>query len=200
MTSRIRLAAALAVLAAAAATGDDEYQKIVYVRVGDPAPDFQVKDDQGEPWRLSDHCKKKYVVLYFYLGDFFKNDVTQACAYRDELRKIEAEGAEVVGISGDAVENHQLFKEAYKLPYTLLSDDKGEVGGKLYGVAMSGGGDQTIKDAKGKDVLLVRGATAARWTWVIDKQGRVVYKNTTPKPEDDAKRVLKFLHELNAKP
>jgi peroxiredoxin Q/BCP len=169
-----------------------------YVRAGDAAPAFDCKDDQGGVWKSKEHYGKKYVVLYFYLGDFMKRDTAQACAYRDHLKKIAAEGAEVVGVSGDAAENHQVFKDKYRLTRTLLADEKGEVG-KAFGVAMSGGGDMTIKTPKGKEVLLVRGATAARWTWIVGKDGTVIYKNISANPDDDAKQVLQFLQDLNAR-
>jgi len=55
---------------------------------------------------------------------------------------------------------------------------------------MSGGGDMTIKTPKGKEAFLVRGATAARWTWIVGKDGRVIHKNVSAKPDDDAKLVL----------
>jgi thioredoxin-dependent peroxiredoxin len=185
-------------ICAGTATADDEYQKIIYVRVGDPAPAFELKDDQGAVWNLARHCAKKPVVIYFYSGDFMKSCTTQARIYSADLGKIEAQGAEVVGVSGDAVVNHQLFKEKYHLKQTLLSDNKGAVG-TAFGLAMSGGGQWPVKDDKGHETQLTRGATESRWTWIIGTDGRVIYKDVNANPEGDSKKVLKFLTEWNAK-
>jgi peroxiredoxin Q/BCP len=185
-------------VSAGTATADDEYQKIIYVRVGDPAPAFELKDDRGAVWNLARHCAKKPVVLYFYSGDFTKPCTRQACAYRDDLAQITAQGAEVVGVSGDEVTSHQLFKEKNQLKQTLLADDHGVVG-KAFGLAWSGGGTSAIKDDEGKEVTLRRGITESRWTWIIGTNGRVLYKNTNVNPDEDSKQVLKFLTEWNAK-
>ncbi len=40
------------------------------VKVGDAAPSFEATDDQGKPWKSSDHVGKKVIVVYFYPGDF----------------------------------------------------------------------------------------------------------------------------------
>ncbi len=175
---------------------DDEYQKIIYVRVGDDAPPIELKDDQAKLWKLSEHCPKKYIVIYFYMGDFMPACTRQACAYRDALGAIQGQGAEVVGISGDAAASHQLFREKYQLRQTLLSDDKGDVG-QAFGLAWSGGGDWSIKDGKGKEIKLTRGITESRWTWIIGKDGEIIYKNMNVDPDKDARQVLKFLIERN---
>jgi peroxiredoxin Q/BCP len=185
-------------ICAGTATADDEYQKIIYVRVGDVAPAFELKDDQGSVWSSARHCAKNPVVLYFYPGDFMKPCTRQACAYRDDLAKIMAQGAEVVGVSGDEAANHRLFKEKYRLKQTLLADDAGEAG-KAFGLAWSGGGTSRIKDDEDKEVKLKRGITESRWTWIIGVNGRVLYKNTNASPDEDSKQVLKFLTEWNAK-
>ena len=76
----------------------------------------------------------------------------EAIAYRDDYAAIVAQGAEVVGISGDEPANHQLFKEKYQLKQTLLADDKGDVG-KAFGLAWSGGGEWAITGRHGQGDL-----------------------------------------------
>ena len=177
---------------------DDEYQKIYYVRVGDKAPDFEALDDKGQKWKLSQHVGKKIIVVYFYMGDFFPNDIKQAAAYRDEMKKLRTEGAEVVGISGDSVANHRLFKETYNLNYTLLADPPGKIG-EVYGVAMSGGGEFKIKDTEGNPITITRGSTPARWTFVIGRDGKVIYKNDNiTKPAQDPRDVLAAIIKYKA--
>jgi peroxiredoxin Q/BCP len=178
---------------------DDEFQKFIYFKVGDPAPGMELKDDEGNVWKSSHHYGKKYVVLYFYPADFGKADAVQACAYRDLYGQLTAQGAEVIGVSGDCAKAHQLFRDKYRLKQTLLVDDQGEAG-KAFGLYWSGGGDWTYKGDDGKEVQMTRGITESRWTWVLGRDGVVLYKNTSPKPEDDARDVLKFLTDLNARP
>ncbi len=193
------LPAVLASLALTAATrGDDDvYHKIIYVRVGDEAPAIQLKDDRGAVWDSAQHCgKRKYVVIYFYMGDFMPACTREARAYSDARDALANGGAEVVGVSGDDVENHQRFKEKYQLRQTLLSDDKGDVG-KAFGLAWSGGGVTSITDDKGKEVKLRRGITESRWTWVVGKDGTIIYKSMNVDPDEDARRVLKFLNDRN---
>jgi thioredoxin-dependent peroxiredoxin len=190
------VACLLLFVAAGLVRGDEEYQKIIYVRVGDDAPAFKATDDQGQAWKSSQVVGKKIVVVYFYLGDFFPACTKQACAYRDLMGRLKSQEVEVIAVSGDEVPNHQMFKKTYRLNFRLLSDPEGEVG-KVFGVAMSGGGEQRLKDADGKEVVLRRGCTPSRWTWVIDKRGKVAYKNTNPNPTEDARKVLAVVEKLN---
>src|SRR6476620_9691895 len=78
--------------------------------VGQPFPAFETTDDQSQPWRSAEHVGKRVLVLYFYPGDFTGGCTRQAQAYRDALAKIEELGVEVVGVSGDEVATHKLFK------------------------------------------------------------------------------------------
>ena len=193
----LALGLALAVPAVPTARGDTADEKHYFVRIGDRAPAFELLDDQGRKWKLSDHLGKRLLVLFFYMGDFMPPCAREACAFRDDLARIKQQGVEVVGISGDLPANHALFKETYKLGFTLLSDQKGEVG-KRFGLPMSAGGTYRIKDREGDDVPLVRGATAARWTWVIGLDGRVLDKCTKVKPAEESKRILALLRKWRA--
>jgi peroxiredoxin len=200
LTLRRVLACALFVvvsLAGGTAPADDEYQKTIYVRVGDTAPEIQLQDDQGGSWKLSRHVAKKNVVVFFYLGDFMPACTKHVTAYRDTLRRIEAYGAEVVGVSGDSVATHAKVKEANRLNFALLADVDGEVT-KAYGVGISGPSRTKVKDARGKTLTYQRNITASRCTWVIGKDGTVIYKNTNPQPAEDAKQVLAFLEKTAA--
>ncbi len=76
--------------------------------VGDAMPAFESTDDLNHPWKSADYVGKKVLVLYFYPGDFTGGCIKQAQAYRDVLTKIEEQGVELVGISGDEVATHAL--------------------------------------------------------------------------------------------
>jgi peroxiredoxin Q/BCP len=103
------------------------------VHVGNPAPDFALKDGDGREWRLSDQ-RGKTVVLLFYPGDETPVCTRQMCSVRDNWEDYKATGAEVIGISTDTVEKHRQFAENRNLPLRLLSDPSGEVS-KLYGAS-----------------------------------------------------------------
>ena len=110
------------------------------------------------------------------------------------MNKLNDEGVEVVGVSGDAVLTHQMFKKAQKLNFTLLSDEEGKLAG-TFGVPVGkrGSEDQGRRrpTADGEAVLM-----ALRWTFVIGRDGQVVYKNTQVNPVKDSKEVADLIEKL----
>ena len=99
--------------------------------VNDRAPDFSLKSDDGEDYRLSDHLGER-VLLVFYPGDNTPVCTAQLCEYRDGIESFAGLGVSVVGISSDDLESHQGFRSKHDLPFALLSDPDLEVA-KLYG-------------------------------------------------------------------
>jgi thioredoxin-dependent peroxiredoxin len=178
------------------ATAQDE--KKVDLQVGDAAPAFQSTDDQGLTWKSSDHLGKKYVVVYFYPGDFTPGCTAQAQKFRDNLNKLYDQGAEVVGVSGDSAKTHALFKETYKLTFTLAADEKGDLA-KKFGVPVGPGAEVRTKGAEKKILTFKREATIARWTFIIGKDGKILYKNTKVNPVEDSKQVAAILEKLEKK-
>ena len=164
----------------------------VDLKVGDPAPVFEAQDDAGNTWKSADHVGKKIVVVYFYPADCTGGCTKQALSFTNDLQALADKGVEVVGVSGDSVENHQVFKKKEKLGLTLLADEKGEVASK-FGVPFDakGGVSKTILD--GKTIQLKQGVRAKRWTFVIGKDGKILHKNTTVKPDADSQSILKLL-------
>ena len=96
------------------------------MKVGEKAPDFELSDSSGNPWKLSDH-EGETVLILFYPGDDTPVCTKQMCSVRDNWDKYLDSGATVVGISTDGVDSHRGFSEKYDLPLTLLADEKGEV-------------------------------------------------------------------------
>ena len=137
--------------------------------INTPAPDFKLKDGNGESWRLSDHLGK-VVVLLFYPGDETPVCTRQMCSLRDRWDDYLATGAEVVGISSDSIESHKNFAAHHELPLRLLSDSDGTVS-RLYGARS-----------------LIPGRVA-RAVFVIDAKGILRYSDVRPiglfKPKDD---------------
>jgi len=139
------------------------------MRIGEKAPDFTLKDGDGNDWNLSEQLGKT-VVLLFYPGDNTPVCTKQLCSVRDNWADYQATGAEVVGISTDSAASHKGFAEKHNLPLTLLADETGEVVGK-YAV---------------KSWLPGR---SARSVVVVDKNGVVRYHKTESlslfRPKDD---------------
>ncbi len=124
------------------------------VKVGDVAPDFTLKSQNGSEVSLSDFRDKKNVVVYFYPKDDTPGCTKEACAFRDSHQVFQDAGAEVIGISDDSPESHKQFAAKYNLPFTLLSDTGSKVR-KLYEVPAT--------------LWILPG----RVTYVIDKEGVV---------------------------
>ncbi|HEX8248653.1 MAG TPA: peroxiredoxin [Pyrinomonadaceae bacterium] len=139
------------------------------MKVGDTAPNFSLKDGQGEQWNLSEQ-RGKTVVLLFYPGDDTPVCTKQLCSVRDNWEQYRATGAEVVGISTDSVKSHRDFGDKYNLTLRLLADEKGEVN-KLYAATSWLPG------------------RSARAVVVIDKTGRIAYHKVQSlslfRPKDD---------------
>jgi peroxiredoxin Q/BCP len=85
------------------------------------APDFSLKDSEGNVTTLQDFSGK-WLVLYFYPKDDTPGCTTEACSLRDSRDEITALGAEVVGVSMDEPSTHEKFKTKYNLNFKLLSD------------------------------------------------------------------------------
>lgn len=161
----------------------------VELKVGDKAPVFEGVDDNGKAWKSSDHVGKKIVVVYFYPADCTGGCTKQAQGYRDSAKDLAEKGVEVVGVSGDSVKNHQIFKKQESLNFTLLADEDGKIADK-FGVPAAKG----EKEAKSKagDVLK-RNVTAQRWTFVIGKDGKIVKAYKVNDAGGDSKEILKIV-------
>jgi peroxiredoxin Q/BCP len=91
------------------------------LNIGDKAPDFEGKDQNGNTVKLSDYRGKK-VILYFYPKDDTSGCTAQACNLRDNYADLQQEGYEVIGVSTDSEKSHQNFSSKYALPFTLIAD------------------------------------------------------------------------------
>jgi peroxiredoxin Q/BCP len=189
------VALAFGLLAAVPGVADDPQ---IDLKVGDLAPSFEARTDQDNTWSSADHYRKKWIVIYFYPGDFTPGCTAQANAFRDAMKQLEEKGVEVVGVSGDSAATHALFKKAQKLNFTLLADEDGAIARK-FGVPLGPGARVKAKDADGNLIEITRTVTAARWTFVIGKDGTVAYKNTKVNPPLDAKAIAEFIAKADGK-
>lgn len=92
---------------------------------GTTAPNFTLPTDNGTVTLTQ--LRGKNVVLYFYPKDDTPGCTTEACGFRDNLPKFNTLNATVIGISKDSTASHKKFKAKYKLPFTLASDETGDV-------------------------------------------------------------------------
>ena len=151
------------------------------IEPGQPAPDFELPDQEGRPVRLSE-LRGRHVVLYFYPKADTPGCTTQACAIRDRGSEYEAAGAIVLGVSPDPVEAVKRFHGGQSLNFTLLADADHAVC-ERYGVWRE-------KSMYGKPYW---GAT--RSTFIIAADGTVarVFPKVSPRTHDDV--VLSALRE-----
>ncbi len=163
---------------------------------GDMAPSFEAITATGTLWRSEEHVGKKIVVVYFYPADFTNGCTHQACSFRDRMKELEEADVEVVGVSGDSLQNHQLFSRVHSLKFDLISDEDGKVA-QAFGVPVREG-DTIMRMVDGVEQSLKRGVTASRWTFIIGKDGRIIRKNTTVDAEQDCRKVLETVRRLTA--
>ncbi len=96
------------------------------LQVGDKAPAFSAKDQNGNTVKLSDFEGEK-VILYFYPKDSTPTCTVQACNIRDNHADFKKKGYTVLGVSVDTVKSHQKFSAKHDLPFPLLADPEHEM-------------------------------------------------------------------------
>ncbi len=129
------------------------------VNEGDKAPAFSMPTDGGGNIALKD-LKGRPVVLYFYPKDSTPGCTKEACAFKDLMPDFSKIDAEIVGVSKDSVKRHDNFKAKYELPFTLASDEDGDVC-ERYGVWVE-------KSMYGRKFMGIE-----RSTFLIDAKGKV---------------------------
>ena len=149
------------------------------LEVGIKAPDFTLKDQNGEAHSLSDYKGQK-VILYFYPKDMTSGCTAQACSFAELYPQFREKGAVILGVSKDSVASHKKFEEKYGLPFTILSDPDQEVI-KLYDVLKE-------KTNYGKKYLGV-----VRSTYLIDEDGMILKAFSNVKAKDNPGQMLNEL-------
>jgi peroxiredoxin Q/BCP len=127
------------------------------LEVGQQAPDFTARDQNGESISLS-QFKGKKVVLYFYPRDNTPGCTAQACDLRDNIDRLSAAGYQIIGVSTDDEKSHQKFINKYELPFPLIADTDNKVH-ELFGTWQ-------LKKMYGKEYM-----GTVRTTFVIDEDG-----------------------------
>lgn len=96
------------------------------LKVGDKAPNFQAKDQEGNTISLGDYSGKKLVV-FFYPKASTPGCTVEACNLRDNYHTFLAKGYDILGVSADSAKRQQNFRNKYDLPFPLLADEDKEV-------------------------------------------------------------------------
>lgn len=148
-----------------------------HLQVGDKAPNFSGKDQNGNKVSLKDFKNKK-VVLYFYPEDDTPVCTVQACNLRDNFSALKSAGFEVIGVSPNDTESHKKFEEKFSLPFTLLADPKHETINK-YGVW----GEKNLYGHKHMGIH--------RTTFVIDEKGVITKIFKKPRTKNHAEEIMK---------
>lgn len=129
------------------------------VKEGGKAPDFKLKNQNGETVKLSGERGKK-IALYFYPKDDTPGCTKQACSLRDGFSDLKKAGITVYGVSMDTEAKHQKFIAKYDLPFDLLIDEDHKVADK-YGAY----GEKKFMGRTFDGIL--------RKTFLIDEDGKI---------------------------
>lgn len=164
------------------------------LEIGDDAPEFEAMSADGDVWRSKEVIGESLLVVYFYPAAMTGGCTDQACSFRDDRTKLTDMGAEVVGISGDNVDGLEVFKRANNLNFPLLSDYDGSIA-RSFGVPVGEGGTIT-REIDGEEVELTREVSTARWTFIIDQDGKIVYKDTKVDASGDSQAVMSAIESL----
>ena len=146
------------------------------IKVNDPAKTFKLLTQEGTYFDLTSR-KGSWTVLYFFPKAETPGCTKQACAFRDNIKKIRDMNADVYGISTNSVKEQAEFQKNHHLNFILLADDKAEVS-KYYGTKMP-----LLNYAK-------------RWTYIIDPDLIIRDVSKDVDPILDAARVAKRIEEL----
>ena len=148
--------------------------------VGQPAPEFELPDQQGQLHSLEDY-RDQWVVLYFYPKDDTPGCTTEACEFRDNIFAYRELDAQILGVSLDDVDSHRKFAEEYSLPFPLLADTEG-----------------AAADAYGVKTKMMGWTVAKRQTFLIDPDGNIAMHYEKVDPDEHSAQVLADLKSLGA--
>jgi peroxiredoxin Q/BCP len=161
--------------------------------LGDKAPVFRAIDQDGKLWQFATRPEtNKYTVIYFYPAALSGSCVKQVSSFRDRAGTQIDMG--VIGISGDTPASLKLFQQTQNLNFTLLSDPEGAVA-QLFGVPVQPGQRTITRQIDGKAVTLERSVTLAQWVFILDREGRVIYRNTDVRADVDLNMVVEFIRK-----
>ena len=151
--------------------------------VGAQAPAVTGVTQTGDKLDLGDVYKKGYTLVYFFPKADTPGCTAEGCSLRDAYQDLSDKGVTVIGVSTDDTTAQAAFKDKYHFPFTLIADH-----------------DHTVINAFGvpvKDVPTM-GSFAARQSFLINKDGKIVWRDLKASTKQQAADVLKALKTLGA--
>lgn len=152
--------------------------------IGQPAPNFELLNQDGQPVRLSDYRGQKVVIFSFPKANSLGCNA-QACTFQDELHDFQNANAVILGINWEMPETLKNWKQSKKLSYDLLSDPDHHFLEAWGAWGMSIGG-------------LIKLPTAARAYWVIDENGLLVDQQIGVGPGESVRKALQAVERMAA--
>ncbi|GAB4151184.1 MAG: hypothetical protein Fur0037_19930 [Planctomycetota bacterium] len=152
------------------------------IRTGRKAPEFTLRDHEGQEVGLAD-LAGRWVVLYFYPRDATPGCTVEAVEFTREIEDFHALGAVVCGCSPDSPESHARFIDQHGLKVVLLSDPDRSVMRKF--------GAFGEKIHYGRKILGV-----IRSTVILDPEGRIAHHWASVRARGHAAAVRKILEQL----
>ena len=146
------------------------------LKMGDIAPSFSCKDQNGSIIKLSDFLDKK-LVIFFYPKASTPGCTAEACNLSDNYVKFKSLGYEILGVSADSEKLQKKFSDKFDLPYSLLCDENKDII-KSYGV-------WGLKKFMGKEYM-----GTIRTTFVIDEKGVILDVIEKVKTADHTAQIL----------
>lgn len=146
------------------------------LKVGDKAPNFEAKDQNGNVIKLSDYAGKK-LVLFFYPKASTPGCTAEACNLKDNYHTFLAQGYDVLGVSADSAKAQTKFIEKYELPFPLLADEDKSV--------INAFGVWGPKKFMGREYDGIH-----RTTFVIGEDGTILEVISKVKTKDHAAQIL----------
>jgi peroxiredoxin len=141
------------------------------LKIGQPAPDFELMDENKNKVNLVSLRGKK-VVLLFYPMDFSPTCTTEHCAFGPALPSLQGSDAVVFGVSTDSPFSHAEYKAKHKIPYSLLADPTRKMV-KAYGMFA---GEEPYNCGKRGTVVIDKNGLVAAWQEVPMREARDVGK------------------------
>jgi len=152
---------------------------MTHLKEGDDAPSFEGLNEKGERISLSDYAGKK-LILFFYPKDDSPGCTKEACNLRDNYRKLQKLGFEILGVSPDSSKKHQKFIDKYEFQYSLLADEEKK--------AINAYGIWGPKKFMGREYDGLH-----RTTFVISEEGKIDKIIEKVKTKDHAEQILEQL-------
>ena len=143
---------------------------------GDVAPNFKAQVTDGS-WLELSSLKGKNVILYFYPEDMTGGCTIEACNFRDDRTKFDELNTVILGVSMDSLEKHKQFTEKDRLNFPLVVDADGSIC-RAYGVPVD------------------EGQYPHRWTFLIDKQGKIAKVYSTVKVREHSEQLQNDIKAL----